>query len=172
MAAGKSTLGRALAASRPGLRFIDLDSEVEAAAGRSIAEIFAVEGEEAFRRLESEALRRVAAPDTVIACGGGTPCQAANMDFMLEAGEVIWLRADIDITVRRLLEAEEGSRPLVDRFRSSPEMLRAEALRMQADRAPHYSRATAIFDSSRLDTAEEIAGSVALFLNRFIDSHN
>ncbi|MBD5233327.1 MAG: shikimate kinase [Bacteroidales bacterium] len=172
MAAGKSTLGRALAAARPALRFIDLDAEVEAVAGRSIAEIFAVDGEQAFRNLETDVLRRVAAPGTIIACGGGTPCRTENMDFMLSAGRVIWLRANIDITLQRLLEAPAGSRPLVDSLRADPAALRERALTMQRERAPHYSRATAEFDSSRLDTVEQVAESVDIFLNRFIDSHN
>ncbi|MCM1068181.1 MAG: shikimate kinase [Muribaculaceae bacterium] len=172
MASGKSTLGSALAAAVPGLDFIDLDAAVEAEAGCSIAEIFARSGEEAFRAIEADMLRRVCRRGSVIACGGGTPCRKANMDFMLSAGTVVRLDADVDTIVRRLLEAPEGSRPLVDAFRSDPAALTGRVRTMLGERADAYSRAHAAFDANLLDTAEQVAGSVARFRLQFIDNHH
>ena len=74
MGCGKSTLGKALA-RRCELDFIDLDDYIEARAGKKIREIFAEEGEEAFRDMERRMLREVSADgkrDVVVACGGGT----------------------------------------------------------------------------------------------------
>ncbi len=164
MAVGKTTLGRALAARCPGMRFVDLDAEVEAAEGCSVGEIFATRGEEAFRALESDMLRRVAADGCVVACGGGTPCRPANMDFMLGAGTVVWLQASPGRVAARLLEAPEGQRPLADRYRSDPEALAAFIERMEAERAPHYSRAHLTFDADGLDTADEVEESSRRFL--------
>src|SRR5579871_2358329 len=88
MAAGKSTVGRALA----GLlnwRFIDLDSEIERAEGQTIREIFARRGEAAFRRLESETLRAIlagASRAAVIALGGGTFVQPQNPELLAAGG--------------------------------------------------------------------------------------
>lgn len=169
MACGKTTLGRALEASA-GMPFVDLDAAIEAAAGRSVAEIFASDGEEAFRALEAAELARIidryAGQTAVVACGGGTPCRPDAMRAMLGAGTVIWLRADPDVTLRRIVEAA-GTRPRV------AGMSAGEIRRFMSDEArrrdPVYARAHAVFDSSRLDTPEEIAGSVGRFLSQFIN---
>ncbi len=163
MATGKTTLGRALAEAVPGLDFVDLDNEVEVEAGCSVGGIFARGGESAFRELESQVLRKVSRPGVVVACGGGTPCRTANMDFMLACGIVVCLEAGADTIVRRLLEAPAGQRPLVDACRGSRETLTAKVRAMLDERAPHYARATCAFDANRLDTAEQIAESVSAF---------
>jgi len=73
MGAGKSTVGR-LVAARLGWKFLDLDQHLEARAGLSVPEIFALHGEAHFRRLESSALASaLGQPRTVLALGGGTP---------------------------------------------------------------------------------------------------
>ena len=78
MGAGKTTVGRLLAASL-GWAFLDLDQHLEARAGASIADIFTAHGEAHFRRLESSALANaLSLPKTVIALGGGTPEQLTN----------------------------------------------------------------------------------------------
>jgi len=82
MGSGKSFLGRRLANALQ-LPFLDLDDYLEEWSGRSIPRIFEESGEEAFRKLESEALRDTARlPSAVIACGGGTPCFGDNMAWM------------------------------------------------------------------------------------------
>lgn len=162
---GKSTLGRAL--QRAGVAdFIDLDEAIEARVGMSVREIFDRQGEAAFRRLEADTLRSlVAGSDTcsrmlVVACGGGTPCFGDNIDYMLAAGRVVYLQARRDILIRRLLDAGD-SRPLL-RGRDA-ESVGHYVDDLTACRHPFYSRAHATFDSSQLDTSEQIAATVERF---------
>ncbi len=163
MASGKSTLGRALAARLPGRRFIDLDCETEAILGCSAAEAAAEGRFEAFRSAESEALRRVASCESaIVACGGGTPCYHDNMDIMLAAGTVVCLRASTDRLLKRIAEAPAGSRPLLAGL--SGDALAAKVDELQAARAAAYSRAHAFFDSSFLDTVEELESSCRRFI--------
>lgn len=166
MACGKTTLGRALEASA-GIAFTDTDTEVEREAGMPVSEIFARMGEAEFRRMETEVLRRVCAEGglRIVACGGGTPCHAGNMELMLGCGTVVWLEADTDITVRRLLDAP-GQRPLATG--KDAEELRRLVERGKARRLQYYSRAHSRFDSSRLDTAAEIEDTVRKFTDLYL----
>ncbi len=172
MACGKTTLGTALAGSA-GVEFFDLDKAVEAEAGCPISEIFSRHGEKEFRLMESDTLKRLvntaraAAGTVIIGCGGGTPCHGSNMDLMLKEGTVVWLRASRERTIARLLEAAaDGRRPLMSGLDAQ-----GIAARHDADmtaRSPHYSRAHAVFDSSHLDTADEINESVKAFTVKFL----
>ena len=166
MACGKTTLGRALQAAT-GIGFVDTDAEVERAAGMSVSEIFAQKGEAEFRRMESEVLARVCAGSQgcIVACGGGTPCREENMALMLGHGKVVWLDADTDITVQRLLDAP-GQRPLANGLDATA--MREMVVKGKAARECHYSRAHARFDSSRLDTREQVDESVRRFIDTFI----
>ena len=166
MASGKTTLGRALATACADRHFVDLDEAVEAVAGRSVADIFATDGEAAFRALESEVLRQVGRSGAIVACGGGTPCRPENMDWMLEAGTVVHLVTDTDTTVRRLLLAP-GQRPLVDALLDDEAALRRRVEDMQRARAQYYGRAHHTFDSTELESADQIAASVAAFRRQF-----
>jgi len=116
MATGKSTVGRLLAARlrRP---FLDLDDAIEAAAGRSVAEIFELEGEAGFRRRETVALQRITAgPAAVVATGGGAACHGDNLAHMRACGLVVALTAPLAV-VRSRVEAatDERTRPLLAR---------------------------------------------------------
>ena len=168
MASGKTTLGRALAAST-GLRFVDLDEFIESEADKTISAIFAEDGEASFRQLESLALRKLTATagdGIIVACGGGTPCFGDNMEFMNQAGTTVWLTAPPEVIIRRL-EAERSARPLVATLSDGDELQRYVSENLQR-RAPHYSRSAARFDSSRLECEAEIAESVRLFINQFL----
>ena len=167
MACGKSTLGRAVA-RRESLRFVDLDDAVCAAAGLpTVSAVFAECGEATFRRLEGEVLRRVAGEADIVACGGGTFCRPDNAAFMLAAGTVVWLQADTDVTVARL-RLQRGLRPLVDALLDNPEALRIRVEEMQAARREAYARAPHTFDSSRLESLEQIEASAEAFTNEFL----
>lgn len=113
MAAGKSCVGRRLAAVL-GWRFVDVDRLVTEGTDRSVAEIFADEGESGFRGRESVALRRAAAFESaVIACGGGIFESTANRELLAtDSGAVIWLDVEADEIERRLSRAARRSRPL------------------------------------------------------------
>lgn len=108
---GKSTVAPLLAARR-GVECVDLDRAVEAADGRPVAEIFAVSGEPAFRDLESAALAAaLAGPPAVVATGGGVVERPENRTA-LTAVPVVWLQADPEELVGRLVGSDEA-RPLL-----------------------------------------------------------
>lgn len=174
MAAGKTTLGRALEAARAA-RFVDLDEYISRQSGMTPAEWFATRGEEAFRQAEREALEAIGhdAADTyseealplVVALGGGTPCRAGAMELMKSRGRVIWLEASVDRTVKRLVEAD-GQRPLVAGMGGNE--LREFVERHRRERNRWYSMADARFDTSLLDSPEEITVTVRAFTNLFL----
>lgn len=111
MGAGKSTIGRRLAA-RLGVPFVDADDEVERAAGCSIGDMFEVHGEVAFREGEKRVIGRLLdGPVGVLATGGGAFMNEETRDRIREKGVSVWLRADLDVLVRRC--ARRDDRPLL-----------------------------------------------------------
>jgi shikimate kinase/3-dehydroquinate synthase len=157
MATGKSTVGRLLAARlrRP---FLDLDDAIEAAAGRSVAEIFESEGEAGFRRRERAALQRITAgPGAVVATGGGCACHGDNMAHMRACGLVFALTAPLAV-VRARVEAatDERTRPLLARPAAEVEALYRR--RIPAYRQAHACVRTEDSDPALL--ARHIAGLV------------
>lgn len=111
MGTGKSAVGSALAA-RLGRAFLDTDALIEAEAGKSIPEIFADEGEAAFRKLESEAIdRALREASAVIAVGGGAVCFPANFRKLDRGGRLVLLTADAATILART--ARETHRPLL-----------------------------------------------------------
>ena len=112
MGCGKSTIGRKVAAGL-GLNFIDLDKYIEERNFKSVPNIFAQEGEEAFREKERQALREVAQfEDIVVGTGGGAPCFFDNMQQMNDAGITIYLAPDNETLAFRLLKSKT-ERPLI-----------------------------------------------------------
>ncbi len=110
MGTGKSTVGRLIAA-RLGWRLIDTDSTIEAEAGCSIAEIFAQQGEAAFRALETRACASaVAGCHRVIALGGGALLNPATRERIAARGLLICLDADLDTLIARV--GDDPARPL------------------------------------------------------------
>ncbi len=113
MGAGKTSVGRDLS-RKLRMDFYDLDSEVERAEGTSVTEIFEAEGEESFRRKETEMLAALSrkTPPAVISTGGGAVLRQQNREIMEASGEVFYLRADID-TLWNRVRSKKG-RPLLD----------------------------------------------------------
>jgi shikimate kinase len=111
MGAGKSTVGRRLAA-RLGLNFVDADVEIEAAAGMSIPDIFAAHGEQYFRDGEVRVIARLldGAP-CVLATGGGAWMRAETREQIRAKGISVWLKAEPDVLLRRV--KRRSDRPLL-----------------------------------------------------------
>ena len=116
MGAGKSSVGQALA-ERLGWRFTDLDSYVEHKAGKSVARIFAEDGEGVFRALEAEAVRdriimsEVEGFDLVLALGGGTLTINSVRPLILSRTRCIWLKVSPQTALERIGGSKE--RPLL-----------------------------------------------------------
>ena len=137
MGCGKSTIGRKVAALM-GMNFIDLDKYIEERNFKSVPDIFAQEGENAFREKERLALHEVAQfEDIVIGTGGGAPCFFDNMQQMNEAGITIYLAPDNEILASRLLKSKT-ERPLIA-GKSKEELLDFIASALEK-RAPFYEQ--------------------------------
>ena len=166
MCSGKTTLGRAVC-ERTGLRFIDLDDAIEQRMGMTVSEIFDAYGEARFRRLERDMLAEVSAmADVVVACGGGTPCQAGAMDLMNDRGVTIRLVPSEKRMVKRLM-AGRHKRPLIASIESPSEM-RDFLIFTSAKREEHYCKAQHRFDTTYLENTEEVESTVAKFVDQFI----
>jgi 3-dehydroquinate synthase len=116
MGTGKSSVGRGVAA-RLGRPFVDMDAEIEARAGKTISELFADQGEAAFRRMEADLCRELSARQgLVIATGGGALVHATygaqNLRRLMASGPVLCLSCQADEIVERLAAAQD--RPLLD----------------------------------------------------------
>jgi shikimate kinase len=135
MGSGKTTVGRLLA-EEIGWRFADLDEDIEHAQRRSVSDIFAHEGEEAFRRIEHEALCdrvrsiRKGTP-TVLAVGGGAFTIPENMNLLKENGITVWIDTDYDVMRKRVQNSDH--RPLA----RDPERFE----RLYHERKPYYAQA-------------------------------
>jgi len=112
MGVGKSSVGRRLA-GRLAIPFVDADSEIEKAAGMSIADIFARHGEPDFRSGEARVIARLLeGGPQVLAAGGGAYMNADTRAAIAAKGVSIWLSADIDVLMRRISK-RKGERPLL-----------------------------------------------------------
>jgi shikimate kinase len=134
MGAGKSSIGRRLAAEL-GLPFVDADTEIEAAAGMSIPEIFETHGEPYFRSGEARVIARLLdGGPQVLASGGGAFINPQTRALIRERGVSVWLKADVEVLLRRI--RRRSDRPLLKT--DDPE----QALRRLIDeRDPIYAEA-------------------------------
>lgn len=134
MGAGKSTIGRRLAA-RLRLPFTDADTEIEAAAGMSIPEIFETHGEAYFRDGEARVIARLLAQGPgVLATGGGAFMREETRNCIRAKAISIWLRADADVIMRRV--RRRADRPLLQT--ADPE---GTVNRLLGEREPVYRSA-------------------------------
>jgi shikimate kinase len=112
MGVGKSSIGRRLG-SRLGVPFVDADTEIERAAGMSIADIFARHGEAAFRSGEARVIARLLnGGPQVLATGGGAVMNEATRALIKERGVSVWLSAELDLLLRRISK-RKAERPML-----------------------------------------------------------
>ncbi len=112
MGCGKSSIGRRLA-TRLGHEFLDSDDLITARAGRSVAEIFATEGESGFRTRETEELQALEGNQgVVLATGGGAILSPDNREILHRIGLVVWLHADMETLFERATRSRK--RPLLE----------------------------------------------------------
>lgn len=157
MGSGKSSVGRVLA-ERLGCRFVDLDAEIVADAGRSINDIFSNDGEQAFRSMESRCLERVLGADTsVVATGGGIVIADENRRMMRSRGVVVNLAVSLPQVLHRLHGAVD--RPL---FAGSDAPNRVKLL--MDERKQFYADA-----DIRIDTDGKSVEDVAAEILRFVE---
>lgn len=156
MGAGKTTVGSMLA-ERLGWPFVDLDAEIERAAGCSVRELFATRGEPAFRALEHHALAAtLTRDDLVVATGGGTLTFAANRELIGKRGWIVWLNVSFDTIRARIGALGKGDRPL---FRDEQ-----QAWELYQTRLPAYRGADATVDIGAGDQPQEIARRIELMM--------
>jgi 3-dehydroquinate synthase len=158
MGTGKTAIGEA-AAERLGYAFVDTDAAIEAQAGRSIARIFADEGEPAFRRLETQVVAAVAARDgSVIATGGGVPLSEENMRRLRRNGVIVALHANPEAILARL--GDGLARPLLG---ADPA---GSVRRLLKEREAAYRAADLVIETSSLPVAAAADRVVAFVRER------
>ncbi len=143
--AGKSTLGKMLA-KKIGWSFVELNKEIEAQNGLSVAEIIALYGQEGFRRMEQAALTQLLARKElmVLATGGGIVSEPLTFDLVLSSFYTIWVKADPEEHMARV-RRQGDLRPMAD-DRSAM----AELRNILLSREPLYARASAVVDTAGL----------------------
>jgi XRE family aerobic/anaerobic benzoate catabolism transcriptional regulator len=143
--AGKSTLGKMLA-RKIGWSFVELNKEIEAQNGLSVAEIIALYGQDGFRRMEQTALGQLLARKelTVLATGGGIVSEPLTFDLILSSFYTIWLKAEPEEHMARV-RRQGDLRPMAD-DRSAMAELRT----ILKSREPLYARASAVVDTAGL----------------------
>lgn len=149
MGTGKSSVALSLR-SHLGLDILEMDETIEKEAGCSISEIFATKGEQAFRDMETDLLKRCADQNRIVSCGGGIILRDENIQIMKESGIVICLEASPNTILERL--ENDHSRPLLENKKTLKEI---EAI-MDA-RREQYKKATDIV----VDTDERSIDSIA-----------
>jgi len=141
--AGKSTLGQ-LVAHKRGVRFIELNDEIEAASGIAVEEVIALYGQDGYRQLELQALERIvgAHSEFVLAVAGGIVAQPDAFEFLLRNCHTVWLKADPNEHMARV-RAQGDERPMAG-FPDALESLRG----ILRNREEDYARASISVDTS------------------------
>lgn len=137
---GKSTLGKQLS-KRLNIPFIDLDIAIEQREGKAVKEIFKLNGEDYFRKVESDTLKKVSEglPEFVIATGGGAPVFFDNMEFMNKQGQTVFLDVSAREITNRILKSNKEERPLLARL--APDELKDQIEFLRSQRIKFYNMA-------------------------------
>ena len=160
--AGKSTLGARLAGSLK-LPFVELDREVEKEAGAALGEVFAMYGQDGFRRFERRALERVLAENdrAVIATGGSLVTDPGTYKMLLERCTCVWLKASPEEHMARVI-AQGDMRPFKGINASGRSSALEEIRTLLADRDRLYRRAEMVLDTSGKSTRASFSQLLSL----------
>ena len=155
---GKSTVG-ALLAEHLGTTFVDVDAVIEAEAGKSITEIFAEDGESAFRTMEEVTTKRLLANPGVLSLGGGAVLSATTRAALRDQ-YVVWLQVSVPVAMKRV--GMDKARPLL------LGNVRGRLVTLLKERIPLYAEvATEVVDTNERTPSEVVASIVsAVPLNR------
>lgn len=164
MGAGKTTIGRRLAAALD-VAFVDADAEIARAAGQSVDELFSAHGEAAFRRGERAVIARLlSGPPHVLATGGECAFADAETRALMRAKAItVWLKAPLDVLVRRVsrrehkpLMQEEDVEPAMRALLDAREPIYAEAdLVIESSNGPHNSAVADILAALKTRSAQK-----------------
>jgi shikimate kinase len=156
---GKTTIAR-LAALQAGWEWVDMDVEIELRAGKSIAAIFADEGEPAFRDLESRVLADLAGRDRlVIATGGGVVLREENRQALKRSGKVVWLKASPETILARV-SADASTLQRRPQLTTSGGL--AEIVELLNRRTPFYHQCADL----EIDTDHKQPGEIAVEISQ------
>ncbi|PDY49094.1 shikimate kinase [Bacillus pseudomycoides] len=155
MGAGKTTIGRMLS-KQLHIPVVDTDQKIEEKQRKEIRDIFAEEGENAFRQYESEMLRSLLTSNVIITTGGGIVERAENRQWMKENGTVVYLYCDPYVIAERL--REDTTRPLFQK-----ENIEAFVEKFENRRA-YYEEADIYIDTTN-KSVEEIMGELLRKIN-------
>lgn len=163
MGVGKSSVGRRLA-NTLGMAFRDADTEVEAAAGRSIPDIFSELGEAEFRKGERKVIARLLDEQPhVLATGGGAFMDPVTRELIKAKAVSVWLKTDLEVLARRI--ARKDNRPLLA-GKDPMEVLKAQA----EARYPMYAQADITVETS--DAAHHVSvDQILRALSAYVEEH-
>lgn len=153
MGTGKSAISKYLG-DNYNMNIFEMDETIEQRQGMSISDIFAKNGEEYFRNLETELLKEIAGKENcVVSCGGGTPLRDENVHIMKEGGKVILLSARPETIYERVKDSH--NRPLIENNKSVEYI--AELLKKRQSKYEAAADCVVITDGrTKEDIAEEI----------------
>ena len=162
MASGKSTTGFFLAEAL-GLKFYDLDAEIETRIGKSIAKIFQDEGAIFFRQIEHETLKQLAQQKyAVISLGGGTIIEDRNLEIIKKHGVIVCLTAEIEELWERISDSEKSKLIVGNKSLNEEQIYQRIKLLLEV-REPFYKQADLFIDTTH-KTIENVVQEIILRL--------
>jgi shikimate kinase len=158
MGSGKSYFGNKIS-KKLNYTFVDLDTYIETESMMFISDIFARFGEQEFRRIEAECLRKVSENQNkiIVSCGGGTPFYESNWEWMQERGHTIFLKQSIEVLFQRL-KKQKNKRPLIKSL-DDTQLLEFVKSKL-SERETLYSKATVTLEDISVSKLLEIISNL------------